>query len=140
MSNNNRKKKTPKKTTRIGNIQFNIEILINNSKRTFSVYQADSSEEAARKLVLNLKLSDDLIQYFTAYIEEKRWDPETSRLFPTSQNNTSPQTNYQQGKYSKVKNYGCKTIESKSNFNITNLIYISFKFYKIKHFEGKPNL
>jgi len=36
------------------------------------VYQADSSKEAATKLVQNLRLEESMIPYFTAYIEERR--------------------------------------------------------------------
>jgi hypothetical protein len=43
-----------------------------NQFKTFSVYQADSSEDSARKLVTNLGLKDELIIPFANYIEERR--------------------------------------------------------------------
>lgn len=54
-------------------IQFTIQILRERDEvRIFSVYQADSSEEAARKMVSNLRIDESQIPYWTAFIEERR--------------------------------------------------------------------
>jgi hypothetical protein len=54
-------------------VQFIIKIAMpENQFKTFSVYQADSSEDSARKLVTNLGLKDELIIPFANYIEERR--------------------------------------------------------------------
>lgn len=58
---------------RAGLIEFTIKVLkADNEEKTFNVYQQDSSDDAARKLVTNLKLESDLVVYFSAYIEELR--------------------------------------------------------------------
>ena len=43
-----------------------------NEIRSFSVYEADSSLEAARKMVQNLRMDDKFIMYWAAFIQEKR--------------------------------------------------------------------
>ena len=74
-TNNGKKKgntKTPKKTQK-HDVQFAIEVMISNEeKKTFSVYQKDTSYEAAAKLVKNHKLDQELVHYFKLYIEEWR--------------------------------------------------------------------
>ena len=56
-----------------GIIDFTISInKAENEQRQFNVYQADSSIEAATKMVQNLRLGEDLIPYMSAYIEERR--------------------------------------------------------------------
>ena len=52
-------------------VQFTIEVLASGSeKRTFRVYQQDSSFDSASKLVKNFRLDNDMVDYFAAYIEE----------------------------------------------------------------------
>lgn len=41
-------------------------------ERNFSVYQADTNYEAARKMVQNLKFTEEQIPYWAAFIEEQR--------------------------------------------------------------------
>lgn len=68
-----RNKNNPTKFPRQGVVQFVIKIATPESQfKTFFVYQADSSEDSARKLVTNLGLRDDLIIPFANYIEERR--------------------------------------------------------------------
>jgi len=95
--NKNFKKKTPKKVPRQGLIQFTIQVKKSEKEhKLFSVYQADSSEDSARKLVQNLWLDEDLVPYFAAYIEERRRDPEISgHHFNTHH---TPPSNYTNGK------------------------------------------
>jgi hypothetical protein len=73
-TNNNKnknKKATPKKNSKQGVVQFMIEVYkAENEKRIFSVFHCDSSKTAAEKLVKNFKLDQDLVDYFTFYIEE----------------------------------------------------------------------
>jgi hypothetical protein len=40
--------------------------------RTFSVFEADSSEDAAQKLVINLRMDPDMVPTIADYIEELR--------------------------------------------------------------------
>lgn len=77
MNNGRQKKKTPKKTVRQGTIQFTIRIQVNEEElKIFHVYEADSSIDAARKLVQNLWLHEDQVLFWTAYIEERRQELE----------------------------------------------------------------
>lgn len=95
--NKNFKKKTPKKVPRQGLIQFTIQVKKSEKEhKLFSVYQADSSEDSARKLVQNLWLDEYLVPYFAAYIEERRRDPEISGHHISSQ--YTPPSNYPNGK------------------------------------------
>jgi hypothetical protein len=59
-------KKPFNKTARSGVIDFTINIQkAENEHRQFSVYQADSSIEAATKMVQNLRLNETLIPYMS---------------------------------------------------------------------------
>mmetsp|Transcript_3135 Transcript_3135/g.2604 ORF Transcript_3135/g.2604 Transcript_3135/m.2604 type:complete len:116 (+) Transcript_3135:1-348(+) len=69
----NKNKKYINKPVRHGNIQFTIKVFKEECEsRVFSVYEADSSLEAAKKMVQNLRMDDDLVRFWAAFIEEKR--------------------------------------------------------------------
>lgn len=62
-----------------------------NELKVFVVYQSDSAEDAAKKLVQNLRLDEGLVKYFAAYIQEQRL--EMGEAKPTPPNNTNSHHN-----------------------------------------------
>lgn len=96
MNGGRQKKKTPKKAMRAGNIQFTIRIQVSEDElKIFNVYEADSSIEAARKLVQNLWLHEDQVLFWTAYIEERRQELELVHI--TASTNYSPTGTHSNG-------------------------------------------
>lgn len=68
-----KKSKTPKKPIKSGFKEFTIKLIVDkNKEKSFDIYQQHSSEEAATKMWSNLRLGDEMIMYFSAYIKEKR--------------------------------------------------------------------
>ena len=66
---------------RQGIIQFTIKVQVNPSEqKVFWVYEADSSLDAARKLVQNLWLPDDPTMFWVLYIDEKRLELERNSV------------------------------------------------------------
>jgi hypothetical protein len=51
----------------------------------FTVFKEDTSEEAATKLIKSFKMDEEMIPYFTKYIEERRilLDEENNYFNPT---------------------------------------------------------
>ncbi|CAI2365234.1 unnamed protein product [Moneuplotes crassus] len=77
--------------------QFSIEVLLEKDEvRTFSVFNIDSSEDAAIKMVGNLRLDETQIPFWTAYIEERRVELKFKNL--------NPQNNPNQGQNNHGKN------------------------------------
>jgi hypothetical protein len=68
--------------------------------KTFSVYQKDSSLDAASKLVKNFKLENDMVSYFAAYIEERRAEIRTNN-YPGNET-YSPEHSHNQGNFMSI--------------------------------------
>ena len=66
-------KRTHKTNRNMKSVQFSIRIFKDEKEtRFFSVFSSDSSEDAAKKMVQNLKLDEFQVPFWAAYIEERR--------------------------------------------------------------------
>lgn len=64
-------------------------------QKQFSVYEADSSVDAARKLIQNLWLDEDLHMYWAMYIDERRMELDRQHINTLS--NYSPPGHHANG-------------------------------------------
>jgi hypothetical protein len=83
-------KNNKNKNARSGIIQFTLKVLKKeDEQRIFNVYQADSWIEAAKKMAQNLRLDEDMVPYWAAYINERRWELELKSFTPPKNNISS---------------------------------------------------